>query len=882
MKRKAGALFLVFPAVVFSLSALALTGADVSPVTPLETVSPTVQSAAALTERSLSVTFSEPLLAPGAAAPGNHVVSGAGRGMLAPSPDTVTGSGPYTLTWTAGEMRDGAAVTVTVSGVQDAVGNPLLSAGASASATGLGVAPVFSGLSATPSLATVDDTVAIAFTVSEPLDGDPVVLVNGRPAAWVSGDKATDFTYHYEVAVGDMPGMASLSVSGYDLAGNLGLLNDASLLEITGTEAGLPAHSWPFAFLLLVTGAAVLLRARRTGMSGGRAFLLVVLFALPVLLCASAFAAPPVVSSVSVVQQDNGVGGTAVIITYDLEAPNGPCDVMVSLSKEGGADGYVFPVISVTGDVADVAGGAGKQIVWDIRADFPEEALPDARIRVTADDEPVMHALTYLAGAGGTVTGDSPQTVNHGTDGTPVTAVPDTGHRFVRWSDGVPTATRQDTGVMADITVTADFEQLPFPVVTSFAINGGAAATMSVAVTLDNTVTNGPTECIASESPSFADAGWQPYAAAPSFTLSFGVGERRVYFKVRNGVGESNVASDTIFLEPRTVPVAAGTFTMGCLDSGTNDDRTYFGYYELPRHTVTLSAYRLGKFEVTYKEYCDVLNWARARGYLFTGTGMPWEGTGDIYFDGDGPGELDPVRIAGVSWEPRIIEFSGGFFSAKTCAGLPTGTIYSMDTHPVVGVSWYGAAAFCNWLSEMQGLTPCYDMASPDWPLVVAPPAAGGYRLPTEAEWERAAAWDGTRHWIYGFQSDTNPSGTANRCNDESDNPLGLVSRPHTSPVGWFNGVNVSPNAAVATMDSPSPVGAYDMSGNVEEWCGDWMSGYEIGALTNPTGTAMGGARMIRGGSYYCLYSDCRTAGRQWCAPEGAGDACGFRVSRTP
>ncbi|HPA41819.1 MAG TPA: hypothetical protein PKV69_07385, partial [Candidatus Hydrogenedentes bacterium] len=85
----------------------ALTGADVSPVMPLETVSPTVQSVTTLTERSLSVTFSEPLLAPGGTTPGNYTVSGEGRGTLPLSPDTATGSSPHTLTWTGGEMRNG-------------------------------------------------------------------------------------------------------------------------------------------------------------------------------------------------------------------------------------------------------------------------------------------------------------------------------------------------------------------------------------------------------------------------------------------------------------------------------------------------------------------------------------------------------------------------------------------------------------------------------------------------------------------------------------------------------------------------------------------------------------------------------------------------------
>ena len=70
--------------------------------------------------------------------------------------------------------------------------------------------------------------------------------------------------------------------------------------------------------------------------------------------------------------------------------------------------------------------------------------------RVTATFAINTYTLTYTAGANGTITGTSPQTVNHGADGTPVTAVPDAGYRFVGWSDGVTTATRTDTNVTAD------------------------------------------------------------------------------------------------------------------------------------------------------------------------------------------------------------------------------------------------------------------------------------------------------------------------------------------------------------------------------------------------------------------------------------------------
>ena len=78
-------------------------------------------------------------------------------------------------------------------------------------------------------------------------------------------------------------------------------------------------------------------------------------------------------------------------------------------------------------------------------------------INVTATFAINTYTLTYTAGAGGTITGVSPQTVNYGASGTPVTAVPNTGYHFVQWSDGVLTATRTDTNVTANIGVTAIF-----------------------------------------------------------------------------------------------------------------------------------------------------------------------------------------------------------------------------------------------------------------------------------------------------------------------------------------------------------------------------------------------------------------------------------------
>ena len=415
------------------------------------------------------------------------------------------------------------------------------------------------------------------------------------------------------------------------------------------------------------------------------------------------------------------------------------------------------------------------------------------------------------------------------------------------------------------------------PVPASFAINNGASSTTSRNVTLNNTCTGSPTQYMASESATFSGASWQTYATAPSFTLSLGNGTKTVYFKVKNAAGESVPASDTITLNegggPGTiemVSVPAGTFTMGRRDDG--DDGTWGWSDELPRHQVTLSAYQIGKYEVTNAQYCEVLNWALAQGYLKNSTEGAYTG-GDVYASGQ-------MLLAVVSDSRCQIQYTDGTFTWKSRTGSG-GAIFSMENHPVFYVTWYGAVAFCNWLSEKEGLTPCYNLST--WALTV--PYPQGYRLPTEAEWERAAAWDGSKHWIFGFISDTLTG--KNRCNYYDGNPsylnpLGLTSYPYSSPVGWFNGVNVSPNGSIQTQDSPSPVGAYDMCGNAWEWCHDWYSGsyYSGGAMTNPIGPASGSLRVLRSGDW-ATGRDCRSAHRATFGPEFWPGGFGFRLART-
>ena len=160
---------------------------------------------------------------------------------------------------------------------------------------------------------------------------------------------------------------------------------------------------------------------------------------------------------------------TSLTIVNNRIQKFGPVGQTYTLTSSAGAGGSISPL----GDTTVVEGG-----------DRTFTITPNAGYHVatlTVDGSPVAPAqsytftdvtqahtisaafaintytLTYTAGAGGTITGTSPQSVDHGGSGTPVTAVPDTGYHFVGWSDGLLTATRTDADVAADASVTAAF-----------------------------------------------------------------------------------------------------------------------------------------------------------------------------------------------------------------------------------------------------------------------------------------------------------------------------------------------------------------------------------------------------------------------------------------
>jgi len=141
----------------------------------------------------------------------------------------------------------------------------------------------------------------------------------------------------------------------------------------------------------------------------------------------------------------------------------------------------------------------------------------------------------------------------------------------------------------------------------------------------------------------------------------------------------------------------------------------------------------------------------------------------------------------------------------------------------------------------MEGRTPSYDTTT--WECNFS---ADGYRLPTEAEWEKAAAWDPVQNKHFRFGQHTDGYGL----NSVSNATVGCAhsSQNCTTPVGFYDGTN-------GTEDAHSFYGCYDMTGNAWEWCNDWYDSTYYSSpeasQPNPRGPLAGTSRVVRGGTWH-------------------------------
>lgn len=283
------------------------------------------------------------------------------------------------------------------------------------------------------------------------------------------------------------------------------------------------------------------------------------------------------------------------------------------------------------------------------------------------------------------------------------------------------------------------------------------------------------------------------------------------------------VSERLLSLATTLVTVQGGTYQMGttpnevaeavqqCTIRDEGSCLAAYGEDSYPAHQVVMDSFQIEQTEVTFEQYVAFLN------SELMGPNSHRNGCGGF----------PCIETLNENQANAVITFD----SANYGLAAPI-----TATYPVYGVTWYGAQAYCQAL---------------------------GRRLPTEAEWERAARGDDGRVYPWG---------------DDWNEALAKTSRPRTEagpvPVGTY-------------PLGRSPYSALDLAGNVAEWVADWYSpfyyqeAFQQQPLSNPPGPAVGTEKVVRGGSWPDVPFFSRSVHRQSRVPTAVEPWLGFRCAAT-
>ena len=261
--------------------------------------------------------------------------------------------------------------------------------------------------------------------------------------------------------------------------------------------------------------------------------------------------------------------------------------------------------------------------------------------------------------------------------------------------------------------------------------------------------------------------------------------------------------------------IPRGAFLMG---SKNDDDMAYDD--EKPRHTVEIAEnYWMARYPVTNAQFA---RFVEATGYRTTAEEL---GAGSVFLDGRWQ------TVAGVSWRKPGTEDD---------ILIP---LLGRDNHPVALVSWHDAREFCRWMNAE------YGHELPDGMM---------FRLPTEAEWEKAARGEDALHYPWGNSQPTPEQLNANRKYD------GTTAVWIHSPQG------------------DSPYGLADMAGNVWEWTNSLFREYPYKHDDGREDPDSSLPRVLRGGSFLNAHRNARCSARSSSTPETCISYYGFRVVIVP